>query len=93
MIRKTLAIRCNLCYNVIESTGKCYCENIAFIKQKGVWFIYSDNEDYSIVMVYKDDKGRRVKVVDVDRLKQASSTLPITEQVLDRIKPENLKKG
>ena len=93
MIKKTLAIRCNKCYNIIDETGECYCGRLAFIKFKKVWFIYTDDEGYSIVIVYKDGKNRKIKVVDVDAIKKASVILPINVEVLEKIKPINFKKG
>ena len=94
MIKKQLAIRCNKCYNILTKTGECFCKKLAFIKIKNVFFVYTDDEDCSIVMVFIDSNGRKIKVIDLDILKKASVLLPVSKDILERIKPLNLvKKG
>ncbi len=87
MVTKKLAIRCDLCYNVIEDTGKCYCGKLAAIRNRKFLFIYTDEELFSFVSVYQDDKERKVKVIEVDFIKKAFVTLPVASKVLDMIKP------
>lgn len=92
MIKKSLAIRCNKCYNIINGTGKCYCGALALIKQQGCYYIYTDDEDYSFVSVYTDEKGRKVKVLDADIIKKTSVVVPLDKEIVDNFKVVNVKR-
>ena len=93
MIKKTLAIRCNKCYNILTETGECYCKALGFIKDKdNKWFIYSDDEDFSLLEVWLDERGRKVKVVNLDLTLKAYNLLLLSNKIIKYIKPLKEKK-
>ena len=86
MVEKKFGIVCNKCKSILTENGECFCGNLALLKRKNFWFIYTDDEDsFSFILGYFED-DRALKIIDLGVLFEYGNIIEINEEVLNKIK-------
>jgi len=86
MVEKKFGIVCDKCKSILTENGECFCDNLALLKRKNFWFIYTDDEDsFSFILGYFED-DRALKIIDLGVLFEYGNIIEIDEKVLNKIK-------
>jgi len=86
MVEKKFGIVCDKCKSILTENEECFCGNLALLKKKNFWFIYTDDEEsFSFILGYFED-DRALKVIDLGVLFEYGNTIEIDEKVLNKIK-------
>jgi len=86
MVEKKFGIVCNKCKSILTENGECFCGNLALLKRRNFWFIYTDDEDsFSFILGYFED-DRALKIIDINFILELGKHIELDLNLLSNIK-------